>query len=1570
MFIERDESKRVIQAKYFLAKPNKTITAPIHEAFDGEVNFIAGGIHELTLSIPYYIEKDFEMVENPNIKNIKERMLIRRMAGTRSDWFLVDSIKESGDSDDVYTITAFSLPYELRDKRMKSFAEESVNAKEAMEKLVAGTAWTVGTVAPKYLNTFRTFEESGDNALDFVLTIDETFNSLLVFDTNTRKINITDPEETSKYRGLAVDYSRLLENVNVDRVSEGLVTRLYVEGSEGLSIASVNPTGQNYIEDFSYFMHPFEQDANGTIIRSSDFMSDALCLAITAQQKLVVQNAGGIKTLTERRAARTVALIDEETALAQLIAEQETIEELLDLAKATGDTLIIAERNRELAAKKTQVSNQRTKVLQIQNEILSIDDQLNALYASIAVQSNFTPQLQEELKLYTLEREWIDDRYIDPKELFEAGLEKFKEMRTPVHTLSIGLVNFLEIVEEEYYWDKLILNDKIKVKHPRMNMNYFSRIAEIQIGEETISLTISNTTKVSDGFDKLGNAIKQSAAATTVLQTSKKKWDQAGTELSKVAQWMNSEYDANKQRILAGVNNLIEIGKRGIIVRSPDFPDEVIVIQSGIMALSQDNGDTWDTAITPRGIIAERLMGRILAGEELIITNSSGSFTMDNNGAVFNVGSFVVRSSTGNINLVDRWQNSSDFLNEYTNDNVITSFEKRMLEIKWKEIKKRYDMNQERITHHFKDDVIRPFIATYNNAYQALYNYLFVELAGPWPLLAPQNLGNSTPVVSSIFKQKFEEYDTALVELEKQFDLNLQERITNVNFVITDEEIIQSVTRTETWKIQMRTLNEGIAEAKQAAANAAQNLSNMMSDLTISPIEKSTIALVWSEIRSQYTQFVALAATIGVSSTALTTAYNRLDGNSPKIQAEILLDMKIAFTLTEASRDLFKMKMDAYFAEVEKLNRALSEKVNSTAVDAKAGLDNLMSDLKITPLEKTELARQWERIKAEYAQLNSQALNIGVNPTTRTNFTNAYNALNGVSPKLQDEILLPLNMNQTYNLTAATRDLFRNKISVYFTAAGEVSKAITDGLKRYVDEMEFGDVNLVPNSSGNLNGSGEEPTYWLPWQSGTDLMAQISDEGGASVLATVTAAGGGVKTPLTTIAGGGTYTLTLEVRADKVATISHQLRFVTELNVESTPVAAQEQASVPIGDWVKFTLTFTAPADAVAVYTTPNLKTATAYPAEIEVRKVQIESGTKASDWSPSTQDIVRQFTLVRTKLSHVEEIVSADSIISTITSSESYKNLMDSKANADDIGNLATKDELGDIVTDINRATQNAIAGIDFTPYVKTSDFIRTAENITSKFRAAGGRNLLLNSVGYADFTSWRTFRTAYIMPIQDDDLSALKFGSGFQFSPTTTAAYIEQDVSVTLGVYHTLAWHLNKDSSTGDVWFEILEEGVVKASSSLGVGVKTEGYENYHLTFIPTVSSVTVRIRSTANAVVTGLMFTLGDQPLQWSTATGEVYNTNIRFDLNGIRVSQLNAQEKEIGFTQMNYDEFAGYFKVLDPVTKVEKFEKIFYLNGQETVSKKLRALEEITMGKIRIVNVDTPNNKGWAFIPLVE
>lgn len=647
-FIDIDYNKRPQKAKYYIAKPNKQIIDHIYEKFDDSLSMKMSNIYELNFSIPYKIENDFgEEIENNHIELIREKMLIKMELGGQKEWFIVDEIEENGEDDNVFNVKSYSLGYELSHKMINSFKEEAESPQALLSAILEGTQWKIGTIDIKFEQMRRYFEADGSNALDCVIQISETFGAIIDWDTENRTISLLDIEKIGSFKGLTADYGKILNSVSKVRTTDELTTRLYVYGNEELSINRINPTGQSYLEDFSYFMYPFERDENGNVIRKSHYMSDELCHAILDHKALIDEKSEEIIEVRRRLLEKQSELVFEQSKLIQLNLEKTSILARLDTAKATENAQLISEITQELNEKQSEIDAQTPIVEMLSNEFRSLSIELDNLQYTLSSKNNYSQELLDELSLYVIEKEWKDERYIDEEELYLDSIDKFKEIREPKTVIDIGLENFLECIEEQYYWDKLIIGDMIKIRYPQMNIEYMARIIEINydFGNGSIDITIANTKKIGDEFDQLMDRLYQSKNASSILQNNKYKWDRTPIIEDEVYKLINSEWDANKNKIIAGVNNSIEIGNRGIILTNPQLPDEIVIMQAGIIALSKDGGESWQTAIKPDGIIAERLIGNIIVGRNLVITNGNNSFTFDNDGFRVKANEFIIESS-------------------------------------------------------------------------------------------------------------------------------------------------------------------------------------------------------------------------------------------------------------------------------------------------------------------------------------------------------------------------------------------------------------------------------------------------------------------------------------------------------------------------------------------------------------------------------------------------------------------------------------------------------------------------------------------------------------------------------------------------------------------------------------------------------------------------------------------------------------------------------------------------------------------------------------------------------------
>jgi phage minor structural protein len=1695
LFIDVNYSKRPQKAKLHLAKPNKQIVTHIHEKFADNLALKLGNINELTFSIPHMIEDENanELIPNPHVESVKEKMLIRVKMGVYKEWFIIDSIEEDADDTDVFNVSAFSLGYELKGKRVSGFETESMNATEMANALLQGSVWKINEIDAMFDGMYRSFESGDDsNILDCIFQWAETFGGLLVWNTETKTISLKNMKEDGKFRGLTVDYGRFLKTVKRSRTTDEMVTRLYVYGSENLTIHSVNPTGQGYIEDFSFFMYPFERDVNKSVIQSSHFMSDALCHAILDHQALIQQNSPEIKNIGDSIGEKRASLIIEQSALDTLNLELENILQLLDVAQATEDTVLISQRKLERDNKQSEIAQKELVVSQLKSDIAVLESQLQTLQDEISNQANFTPTLLDELNPYIIEATWREDRHINVNELYDEALVKFQELREPKVVIEISMDNLMNIVEEQYYWDKLVLGDLIKVKYPQMNIEYMAKIIEINYDLENgeASLVIANTNDLLSETDKLVQLLYSSQSASALVQNNKYKWNKINAVSEHVSSILTNEWDANKNKIIAGVNNTIEVGNRGIIISNPDLPNEIVIMQAGIIALSKDGGETWKTAIKPDGIVAERLIGQIIAGQELLITNSSGSFTMDNNGAIFDVDSFIIRSGTG-VNLVDKWQDSTSFVDEYRDDNLITAYEKKMLNIKWEEIARRYTANNSKLTNYYTDaGASLLFVTDYHARYDELYNYLFVTIHGEAPLLEPTNMTNTTRIVGSEFNTVFRNYDSARVELEKQLEIRAK--------ALADQAIADVQEISETM--------DNMADDSLLDFRERQIIKDRLTDIIGYVIADTsttlpTTATLDSGGKGNFYMYRKGALDAGIGSTdakyvAVATQYNSLktylEALTP-IDAWDLSDVNKSQTISVV-KATFRDKWLQYYLAIEDLAESTTAKLKQNVDDVVVGHTNyaVNSDFSIdlndslwssyykgSTKEVVDISTEAPPHQLAYHVINTTNTFGGihdpvifdgkvaerlVNKEITVSFWAKYSnivqgasswnngrfgeiAIEGVKA---DGVTVARSFSTTLSVTGSNTEWQKYSSTVKLTLPTDATKLTKIKFKHGLEGCtgEFWTTGIKIEMGNKVTDWSQSP-YDLEAKTVNTVFKVEKDR------------------IITTVTGSERFNLALGTGRDfmfndgaKSWRVDHDRTSIPDLPTDpdasyganslkiqgtkylyfGTPIPINTSNYYKVKFRVKQIVDSTDPLKSyvyagVASYdVNMNKLTTTSFGAHRYVATEGSKKITVADGWQefegiitgegdesfnqfiPNTRFAVPMFivnysggdgttlvdicsleditdlNIVGTRLTSVEESITDDEIVRKLTSSVTWENEMNKKADTEALGNLATKDELSQKEAELKGYTDDAVSSIDLSTYATQQDVIESSTELTRKFSATGGMNLLKNSLGFAGFEFWipSSTSTTRLQTVSNNDLDTLGFGSGFYFPASDNSRYAYQEVPVVAGQDYTISWYINKTNNSPDTdatgavvsdgafWVQILETDPTDGVSTLyTVSEKympsyvTDSYESKFVTFKPKTNLVKFRIIGYKDAVVTitGIMFTIGDVALQWSLARGEVYNTNIRMDLKGIRVSRMsqeNGVNVEVGYTEISPTEFAGFYDSNGD----GNFEKVFYLNGDETVSKKIRALNEFTMGSIKIIYVKSTTINGWAFVPIVQ
>lgn len=260
--------------------------------------------------------------------------------------------------------------------------------------------------------------------------------------------------------------------------------------------------------------------------------------------------------------------------------------------------------------------------------------------------------------------------------------------------------------------------------------------------------------------------------------------------------------------------------------------------------------------------------------------------------------------------------------------------------------------------------------------------------------------------------------------------------------------------------------------------------------------------------------------------------------------------------------------------------------------------------------------------------------------------------------------------------------------------------------------------------------------------------------------------------------------------------------------------------------------------------------------------------------------------------------------------------------------------------------------------------------DNIINSVQNSGGSNMLLNSVMFAydtngNPTSWETEGDGTLLISASAEALANGGLAGHVFvlnnKKVRQKVYVSPSNNDKEKIYYTFSCRISKNL-TGSCYVKIYnaqEEYYIKLNEG-----ESAFYKEYVLqSLVPKDNYYYVEFYGSADsdATFTDNMFATGEYKTQWTQANGEIMNTQVNINLDGVLVkSSIYLGD----YTVMSPLEFAGYSNINGTLTKV------FSLNKDTTNVKKLRAEDSIAMRPIKVIPITTGDLQGWAFVPTTE
>ena len=306
---------------------------------------------------------------------------------------------------------AYSMEYEFAFKKITiSKGTYNFYSTSSPDNTIVGMilaempSWKLGSISRSLIGKYRTFEVPNENIYNFIKgTAQKSYNCIFDFDTLNREIHIIDADADVDTAPLYFSPDNLSKEIEIEEDTEGVVTRLDVNGAEGVDIRLVNPDGTNKIITLDYYMNevnfPPETIAKYYAWKETHSANRQVYYTLAMRYTLLVSRKVSEQTqLTELK--NELSGIENELAV-----EMQAFSQKLDgVSQATIDAV-----NERIGAKRAEINAQQSKIDATSESMEDILSQLSDMNKACSFESYFT---EDELL--------VIDRYIKDDDITES----------------------------------------------------------------------------------------------------------------------------------------------------------------------------------------------------------------------------------------------------------------------------------------------------------------------------------------------------------------------------------------------------------------------------------------------------------------------------------------------------------------------------------------------------------------------------------------------------------------------------------------------------------------------------------------------------------------------------------------------------------------------------------------------------------------------------------------------------------------------------------------------------------------------------------------------------------------------------------------------------------------------------------------------------------------------------------------------------------------------------------------------------------------------------------------------
>ena len=532
-------------------------------------------------------------------------------------------------------------------------------------------SWSIGYIDPDITTEYRIINEDRISSYDLLRSkCSELFECIFTFDTCNKTISAYKLENIGKCTRVYLSHRNVLKTTEIDYDTDDIKTVFYVSGgtdatNTALGISDVNPSGNNYISNYGYFLNEMSEELRSKYQEYLKKMEENAPLyqaALSEQQKLY-EDLGKLQTAHPE---------DKESTdwgkygSVELASKVETYHKIMSIYndESEGENYQIAYKNYNAASQ--ELGKRKQQIAECEKAIQTAAEKSQSYVVNIA--DFLGEKLYKELSVYNYEDTFVDDSFIATdvmseseifemkKALYEHAKKELNKVCYPQFTLTLTPINFIGAEKYQRYAEQIEVGNIITIQLDEHTMKCLeARLLKLSYNwynPSDFEMVFSSKTSLEDGvfeFQDIQNTVDK---ISNSLNISTSAWNNASKSSATASADMKTFLDASLREVRNSTDNEVNIDGTGITIRKNNgdstYDPNQLWMTRGNIVMTDDSFKSIKIAIggvtvknrRVYGIAAPLLCGTQIISENMQITNKNNTLTMGEDG-------FVAESTNG-----------------------------------------------------------------------------------------------------------------------------------------------------------------------------------------------------------------------------------------------------------------------------------------------------------------------------------------------------------------------------------------------------------------------------------------------------------------------------------------------------------------------------------------------------------------------------------------------------------------------------------------------------------------------------------------------------------------------------------------------------------------------------------------------------------------------------------------------------------------------------------------------------------------------------------------------------------